>query len=217
MKIYSKFVRPLRLIEGSFRVAGVACATLFVVSSWHQPAFAQRAIEQFYDERSPNTFYAAVADIITSADQRDWSESRIASYDRASIGAADSAIALLRIPRLSLEAPVFEGALEPELDRGPGRIRGTAEIGHRGNLGIAGHRDGFFRVLKDIEPGDEIEILDRASAVKYRVTETWIVTPDAVHVLDPTDENALTLVTCYPFYFVGSAPERFIVRATAVE
>lgn len=211
------FARSLLLVESSFWVLGLACLSLFFASSWHQRAVAQRAVEQFYAAHSSSAFSERVEEAIASADQHDWSESRIASYGRESMAAADSVIALLRIPRLSLEAPVFEGALEPELDRGPGRIRGTAEIGHGGNLGIAGHRDGFFRVLKDITNGDEIEILDGASVVKYQVTDIWIVEPDAVYVLEPTHEMSLTLVTCYPFYFFGSAPERFIVRATAVE
>ena len=79
--------------------------------------------------------------------------------------------------------------------------------------GIAGHRDGFFRPLKDIAVGDLIEVEAVGHVDRYRVQHTWIVTPDDVWVLDPTDTPSLTLVTCYPFYFIGSAPKRFIVRA----
>jgi LPXTG-site transpeptidase (sortase) family protein len=102
------------------------------------------------------------------------------------------------------------------LDRGLGHIRHPALPGADGNSGIAGHRDGFFRGLKDIQPGDTIEVdtLDRKDI--YRVERTWIVDPSDVSVLDPTAAPSLTLVTCYPFYFVGSAPQRFIVRAVRV-
>jgi sortase A len=122
-------------------------------------------------------------------------------------------VALLRIPRLGLEAPVLEGTDEWTLDRGLGHIEGTARPGEPGNVGIAGHRDGFFRPLKDIRDGDLVELALPGSVRRYRVERLSIVRPDAVQVLRPTPAPSLTLVTCYPFYFVGPAPERFIVRA----
>ena len=85
--------------------------------------------------------------------------------------------------------------------------------GAPGNSGLAAHRDSYFRALKDIADGDAIEIITRDSIVTYRVERTWIVSPTDVWVLDPTPAPAITLVTCYPFYFIGSAPQRFIVRA----
>jgi LPXTG-site transpeptidase (sortase) family protein len=88
--------------------------------------------------------------------------------------------------------------------------------GTEGNVGIAGHRDGFFRALKDIAEGDAIELQTLGGRETYRVERTWIVEPEDVSVLDPTPSRSLTLVTCYPFYFVGSAPQRFIVRAVSV-
>jgi sortase A len=97
-----------------------------------------------------------------------------------------------------------------------GHIEDTAPPGTDGNTGIAGHRDGFFRVLKDITEGDTIELQTLAGRETYRVERTWIVEPEDVSVLDPTPSRSLTLVTCYPFYFVGSAPQRFIVRAVSV-
>jgi len=125
-------------------------------------------------------------------------------------------MAVLRIPRLRLEVAVLPGTDDATLDRGLGHIDDTALPGADGNSGIAGHRDGFFRGLKDILPGDTIEIdtLDRKQV--YRVERAWIVEPSDVSVLDPTPSASLTLVTCYPFYFVGSAPQRFIVRAVRV-
>ena len=82
-----------------------------------------------------------------------------------------------------------------------------------GNIGIAAHRDGFFRVLKDVVTGDTLEIETPQRTMSYRVERQWIVAPEDASVLDPTASPAVTLVTCYPFYFIGAAPQRFIVRA----
>ena len=108
---------------------------------------------------------------------------------------------------------MLPGTDDGTLDRAVGHIEGTANPGAEGNAGIAGHRDGFFRGLKDIIPGDVIELDTLQGSDSYRVERVWIVDPEDVSVLDPTSTRALTLVTCYPFYFVGSAPRRFIVRA----
>ncbi len=111
---------------------------------------------------------------------------------------------------------MLPGTDDRTLDRGVGHIEDTAQPGTDGNLGIAGHRDGFFRGLKDITPGDLMELDTLQGTDVYRVERTWVVSPEEVSVLDPTSTPAITLVTCYPFYFVGSAPDRFIVRAVRV-
>ena len=98
------------------------------------------------------------------------------------------------------------------MNRGAGWIEGTAELGTTGNIGLAGHRDGFFRGLKDIKSGDVIELETLDGSLTYRVSEITIVDPEDVYVLAPTPEPSVTLVTCYPFYFVGNAPKRYIVR-----
>src|SRR4026207_2333271 len=146
-------------------------------------------------------------------DQTLWSPERIAAW--RSVGSAPGAapLAVLRIPRLRIEAPVLEGTDEIVLNRGLGHIDETAAPGADGNSGIAGHRDGFFRGLKDIVVGDVIELETLHGTDAYRVERTWIVNPEDVSVLDPTPTRSIALVTCYPFYFVGSAPQRFIVRA----
>ena len=102
------------------------------------------------------------------------------------------------------------------LNRAVGHIEDTALPGVDGNIGIAGHRDGFFRALMNVVPGDAIVLETLQGTEQYKIERTWIVTPDDVSVLEPTPERALTLVTCYPFYFIGSAPQRYIVRATRV-
>ena len=111
---------------------------------------------------------------------------------------------------------MLPGTDDRTLDRGLGHIEYTAQPGTDGNSGIAGHRDSFFRALKDIAQDDLIELDTPQMTDVYRVERTWIVNPDDVSVLDPTPMRALTLVTCYPFYYVGSAPQRFIVRAVRV-
>jgi len=158
---------------------------------------------------------AAQSTRIAEADPVDmstWSRKRIALY-RESLHARAIPEAVLRIPSLNLVVPVFEGTSDENLNRGAGRIEGTARIGEPGNIGIAAHRDGFFRVLKDARVGDLL-LLERLDATDtYRIVATTIVEPSDVSVLAATDEHSITLVTCYPFYYVGSAPQRFIVRA----
>ena len=122
---------------------------------------------------------------------------------------------MLTIPSIELEAPIFDGTSELTLNRGIGRIEGTADVGAAGNLGLAGHRDGFFRGLKDVEVGDTINVESLDGTTRYRITELSIVEPSDVHVLAPTDTATLTLVTCYPFYFIGEAPQRYIVKGVA--
>jgi sortase A len=126
-------------------------------------------------------------------------------------------LAVLSIPKLGLDVPVFEGTGELTLNQGAGRIVGTARPGEQGNIGIAGHRDGFFRGLKDVRVGDRIElaVLGRRSA--YTVDSITVVKPGDVSVLRARARPSLTLVTCYPFYFVGDAPQRYIVQASLAE
>ena len=148
-------------------------------------------------------------------DQRLWDAARIKAYARALARPAPPPLAVLRIPRLGLEVPVLEGTDEWTLDRGVGHIEGTVAPGQAGNVGIAGHRDGFFRVLKDVADGDVLELALRSGVRRFRVAQLAIVRPDDVGVLEATPYGQITLVTCYPFYFVGSAPQRFIVQARA--
>ncbi|HEX5718662.1 MAG TPA: class D sortase [Thermoanaerobaculia bacterium] len=123
----------------------------------------------------------------------------------------------LAIPRLGITAIVLEGVEKKTLRRGAGHIPATALPDQdEGNVGIAAHRDSHFRGLKDIREDDTIELTTLDGTFHYQVEWTKIVKPADVSVLEPTDEPALTLVTCYPFYYVGSAPERFIVRAHRV-
>jgi sortase A len=152
----------------------------------------------------------------TPPDQSLWAPSRVSAWHKAILEPAPEPLAVLRIPKLRLEVAVLPGTDDRTLDRALGHIEGTALPGTDGNLGIAGHRDGFFRGLKDIALGDVIELETMQGRDVFRVERTWIVDPEDVSVLDPAPTRTLTLVTCYPFYFVGSAPQRFIVRAVRV-
>jgi sortase A len=119
----------------------------------------------------------------------------------------------MEIPRLGLSVGVFQGTQSKTLRIGAGHIEGTAIPGEAGNSGIAAHRDTFFRPLENIRTNDEIQIETARGFSHYQVDSIRIVLPDDVAVLEPTAESGVTLVTCYPFYFVGAAPKRFIVHA----
>jgi sortase A len=122
-------------------------------------------------------------------------------------------IAKLTIPRLAAEIFVVEGDNAEELRIGPGHLSDSAPPGAKGNCIIAGHRDTHFRVLKDIRKGDDILIETRSGQFLYRVKNTRIVVPTNTSALQNTKDPTLNLITCYPFYFVGSAPKRFVVEA----
>ncbi len=145
-----------------------------------------------------------------------WSQVRVKAYKAALLQKTPPTLAILRIPRLNLEVPVHDGTTDAVLDLAAGRIELTALPGTPGNVGIAAHRDGFFRVLKDIKEGDTLVLDTPVKEEQYRVEWIRITTPDDVSVIDPTPGAAVTLVGCYPFYHQGPAPKRFIVRAVPV-
>jgi sortase A len=124
-----------------------------------------------------------------------------------------SVIGRIDVPRLRLTAMAREGVDDRTLRSAVGHVPGTALPGDVGNTAFAAHRDSFFRPLKGIHKGDEVDVTTARGRYRYVVTSTRIVRPEDVSVLDPTERPALTLVTCYPFSYVGSAPYRFIVRA----
>jgi sortase A len=151
-------------------------------------------------------------------DQTSWSNGRIRAY-AASLVAQPEVLpeAVLRIPGLKLSVPVYADTSASNLNRGAGLIAGTARPDATGNIGIAAHRDGFFRVLKDVAIGDRLEIEHLSGTRVYRVSALSIVSPEDTRPLRQTGRSIVTLVTCYPFYYVGNAPRRYIVRAVAVD
>jgi sortase A len=140
-----------------------------------------------------------------------------ASLPRRPRPAEGSAIGRIEIPRLGVSVVIRAGSDARTLRLAVGHVPGTAFPGEIGNIGLAGHRDTFFRRLRDIQPEDEIRIVTVDGTFSFRVADTRVVAPQDTWVLDATEAATLTLVTCYPFTFVGSAPKRFIVRATGVQ
>jgi sortase A len=196
-----------RYVERTLLIIGLVLMAIYAAAWLDRQVSAHFALQEFetpQPQQSPS---------IRNEDFVLWSPQRIRAFKESLVG-RQPPLAVLRIPKLRLEAPVFDGTDELTLNRGIGRIRGTAQLGHPGNIGLAGHRDGFFRGLKDIAPGDVIELTIPGRSDRYVVTDIQITTPEDVSVLRPTAGTSLTLVTCYPFYFVGSAPQRYIVRAS---
>jgi sortase A len=146
-------------------------------------------------------------------DMKLWSGVRKKAYRAALQRETPPTLAILRIPRINLEVPVYDGTTDAVLNLAAGRIEDTALPGTPGNVGIAAHRDSYFRVLKDIKEGDTLVLETPVATEEYRVESIRITVPTDVSVIGPTPGPAVTLVGCYPFYHVGSAPKRFIVRA----
>jgi len=185
----------LRAIERTLIVLGVVllgwCAVQ-ILSTWYAQASANRELEEIR--------MSAAASPVSPGNNR-------------TQPIKGSLVGRVEIPRLGLSAMVREGDDAKTLRRAVGHIPQTALPGEPGNAGLAGHRDTFFRSLRDARRGDRIVVTTPDAVVHYTVRDTRIVEPTEVSVLAPTAEPTLTLVTCYPFNYVGAAPKRFIVRA----
>jgi sortase A len=224
----------LRRLERLLWILGIVLIASYAGFRIYQAAQARRDVRAF-ERRLPSPGVPAVspAPLLETpaapppltpvileekpADTSLWDAKRIREYEESLREKSASPVAVLKIPKIGLEVAVFAGTDDFVLNRGVGWIEGTARPGEIGNSGIAGHRDGFFRPLKDIAPGDAIEVVGLSGSRRYQVESIQLVRPEDVQVLDPTPGAVLTLVSCYPFYFVGSAPQRFIVRAVSLE
>lgn len=218
--IQGEYVRRhkwLFLTERLTGILGLALLGIYLTTQFYTALVSRAAIyalsSSYFSEPEKNVHGTASSSDGDGTDFTLWAKARVSAYRALSSLNLDKPIGILYIPRLRLTAPVFEGTGTSALDRGLGRIVGTATLGGTGNVGIAGHRDGFFRVLKDIRAGDLIEIRTHDAEDFYTVRTTSIVNRRAVSVLRPSPLPSLTLVTCYPFYFIGGAPQRFIVQA----
>jgi sortase A len=210
----------MRRLEKILLVVGLILVGVYAGVRIYGQVSRRTAVREFEAARSESRINAQTTVKAQTGKKIDfslWSDLRIKDYLSGLENKPEVALAVLRIPKLHLEVPVFDGTDDLTLNIGAGRIIGTARLGQIGNIGIAGHRDGFFRGLKDIGPGDtmELELPDRTE--HYAVSTIEITDPDDVSVLRPTPNASLTLVTCYPFYFVGSAPQRYIVHASVSE
>jgi sortase A len=181
---------------------------------------SETALYQAYETRELDAILASAP--ATRETPREYSDALVLPRANATViprkrPAAGSALGRLEIPRLSVSAIVRVGSDSRTLRLAIGHIGGTALPGERGNMGLAAHRDTFFRRLGEIRPDDQVRLVTPDGTFVYRVEQTQVVEPRDTWVLNPTDEPALTLVTCYPFRYVGSAPQRFIVRARLTE
>lgn len=217
--------KALRLTEQGLFVLGLLLLIIFSIAHIHRFVMSRAEMESIEGNRLQLDEGTRVGEGVikeSSVERLDRMENadplptapRRAKLYQSSFEVSDQALAVLRVPRLHLEAPVLEGTDALTLNRGVGRIRGTSRLGENGNVGIAGHRDGFFRRLKEINPGDLIELVRRSGTDIYTVDGISITDPTDVSVLQPENKPKLTLVTCYPFYYVGPAPKRYIVEAS---
>ena len=217
--------RILLYLEIATLMAGVALLAFYAAARVEGYLASRAAIEQFEAEATrppaapqPEPKFSPHAALAippnATVDFSLWSPGRVRAYRESLVRVFAPPIALLKIPKLHLAVPVFEGTDELVLNRGVGRIAGTALPGSPGNIGIAGHRDGFFRGLKNVSRGDVIELERHDGKLVYVIDKIQIVSPTDVSVLAPSAKSSLTLVTCYPFYYIGSAPKRYVVEAS---
>ena len=198
-------------------VFGLACLAIWGAANLAGIGGARQDLERFEALRASGSQREHALAQSPSPDLSLWDIKRVNAWRDALTKPAPAPLAILRIPKINLEVTVLPGTDDFVLNRAVGHIAETALPGAEGNSGLAGHRDGFFRGLKDIGPGDRIELETLKDRQVYQVDRVWIVLPEDVSVLDPTPIRSLTLVTCYPFYFVGPAPQRFIVRAVRAD
>ena len=203
-------------VERFLSVLGLALLAVYVAARIHGAVLSRAVVQSFEASQTRSSLIEEPSGGQGSfhVDFSLWSEQRIEAYKQSLAQHFDQPLAVLRVARIDLEVPVLDGTDDLTLNRGVGRIVGTARPGEPGNIGIAGHRDGFFRRLKDLRVGDTMDLVTRDRTDTYVVDKMQIVNPDNVSVLQATTTPSLTLVTCYPFYFIGSAPRRYIVHAS---
>jgi sortase A len=209
--------RLVRALEVMLSAVAVLLLGTYVAAMTHRSVTSSRALRTFELANEKAKAVAVPASpalqMPTQVDVSLWSAKRVLAYAVRLTEWFDTPLGVLNVPRLNIRVPVFEGTDDLVLNRGVGWITGTARPGQAGNTGIAGHRDGFFRALKDIAVGDEIRMDTLRGVLRYKVDQLEVVTPDDVTVLHKRQAESITLVTCYPFYFMGDAPQRFIVHA----
>ena len=195
-----------RKVAVSLIATGAVLCGMYLVPTLYGSAMSHLAVARFRSQSSTNSL---------------WNSARIRAYQHTLDLKFPPPEAILRVPRLGIEVPVLEGTSDLVLNRGVGHVAGTALPGHPGNLAITGHRDGFFRPLKDAAVGDIIEVQRPSPSTntaaitdRYKISKIKIVFPSDTSVLNTTTDSTLTLITCYPFFYVGAAPQRYIIQAS---
>jgi sortase A len=151
---------------------------------------------------------------LQAVDKSLWSKKRIAQFNDIHKSNSDTPLAVLRIDALNIVVPIYSGTSDFNLNRGAGWVEETAPVDGRGNIAIAAHRDSFFRALKDAKKGQKMTLQTLDGTRHFTLDNIQIISQTETSVLEPSRISKLTLVTCYPFYHVGSAPQRYIVTAT---
>lgn len=206
--------RRLRVLERAFLLVGLVLLLLCLItgSGWLHPRVQAAS---FRESQEPLALAAQGQPRIQqhTPDFTLWSLARIRAYRETASQELPQSLALLRIPSVNLEAQVLRGTGELNLNAGVGLIPGTAAPGTRGNVGLAGHRDGFFRRLKGLHIGDTIELVTRSGTDVYVIHKLQVTSRRDISVLTSQSKPSVTLVTCYPFYRIGKASQRFVVQA----
>jgi sortase A len=183
-------------------------------SAMPQTAFAQVNAPESLDAAQFSEPTSLDTTALGEPDTTLWAPGRIEDYQASLTADLPEVMGVLEIPSLKLKVPVYSTDTELTMDRGAGIVDGMAYPHEPGNIGISGHRDGYFRVLKDVQLGDKIVLQTLEGPKQFTIDTFQVVDIKDVSLLQDTREQTVTLVTCYPFYFVGHAPQRFIVTAS---
>jgi sortase A len=187
----------LRRTEQALLIIGALCACVLLITAMN--ASSARLVARNFDVRTVEAQSADVRRIPVNGDMEGSAKAIV--------------IGRLEIPRIGISVPILSDYEASSLLKGVGHVPGTAMPGGLGTLGLAGHRDTYFRPLRSIQTNMDIRVVNAEGVYHYSVDSTEVVTPENVSVLDIRDRPELTLITCYPFYYVGAAPKRFIVHA----
>ncbi|MEP5566965.1 MAG: class D sortase [Halioglobus sp.] len=217
VKLRSLAIRTVEILSYS---AGLVLTGFFAVQLAQGEVERQGAINAFEDQAM-----LAAVDATTPAndpsfedsgqpDMSLWAPGRVVDYQNSLGVELPPVMGVLEVPSVNLEVPVYQTASDLVMDRAAGVIDGMAYPHEGGNIGISGHRDGYFRVLKDVQVGDTIVLQTLEGEKRFKIDATTIVEKTDTTLLKDTRDQTVTLVTCYPFYFVGHAPQRFIVTAS---
>jgi sortase A len=206
----------IRINPGARLLAGSLTFLGFTLAAW---SAAMLILGIWREQRDRDDLAAALAKgspLLALPDPRARDRRQLLVLPKAR-SATPLGLGIVEIDRLGLSVLVRPSASMEDLDKGAGWVRGTARPGQSGNVVIAGHRDTFFRELRNIRLGDHVALLTPSGRKRYVVKQTLVVEPTETDVLQPTPSAMLTLVTCFPFEYIGTAPKRFIVRASALD
>ncbi|MEP4148239.1 MAG: class D sortase [Halioglobus sp.] len=217
VKLRSLAIRTVEILSYS---TGLILTGFFAVQLAQGEVERQGAINAFEDQAmlaaddTPTPVNDPSFDDSGQPDMSLWAPGRVVDYQNSLGAELPPVMGVLEVPSVDLEVPIYQTASDLVMDRAAGVIDGMAYPHEGGNIGISGHRDGYFRVLKDVQVGDTIVLQTLEGEKRFKIDATTIVEKTDTTLLKDTRDQTVTLVTCYPFYFVGHAPQRFIVTAS---